>query len=55
MLKKFFIYPLLLHIIIDLSPYINQLKITLKIILKQKSNYFIVQSLLWHPLKASVW
>ena len=45
-LKSSLYIPLLLHIIIDLSPYINQLKITLKIMLKQKSNYFIAQSLL---------
>ena len=45
-LKKFFIYPLdPAHYIIRLLPFINCLKITLKVMLKQKSNYFIVQSL----------
>ena len=43
----------LLTIIIHLSPFINHLKITLKVMLKQKSNHFIVQSLSQHPLKAS--
>ena len=33
------------HTIIHLSLFINHLKITLKVMLKQKSNHFIVQSL----------
>ena len=37
MFEKFFMYPLLAHIIIHLSTFINYLKITLKVMLKQKS------------------
>ena len=33
------------HTIIHLSPIINHLKIALKIMLKQRSNHFIVQSM----------
>ena len=38
-LKSFFIYTL------APAPFINHLKISLKVMLKQKSNHFIVQSL----------
>ena len=44
---------LLPHTIIQLSPFIDLLKITLKVMLKRRSNHFIVQSLKQHPLKAS--
>ena len=36
---------LLLNTIIDLSPLINHLKVTLKVTLKQKPDHFILQSL----------
>ena len=42
-LKSSLYIHLLLHTIIHLSPFINHLKITLKVILKQKWNHFILQ------------
>ena len=42
-------------VIIHFSPFINDLKITLKVLLKQKSNHFTVQSLPHHPFKATTW
>ena len=42
-------------VIIYFSPFINDLKITLKVLFKQKSNHFTVQSLSHHLCKASTW
>ena len=44
MFKEFFVYPLAPHILIHPQPFLNHLKITLEVILKQKSDHFIVQS-----------
>ena len=52
-LKSSLYIHLLPHTIIQLSPFISHLKITLRVMLKQRSNHFIVQSLSQHPLKAS--
>ena len=52
-LKSSLYIHLLPHTIIQLSPFISHLKITLRVMLKQGSNHFIVQSLSQHPLKAS--
>ena len=42
-------------VVMYLPPFINHLKITLKVLLKQKSKHLIVQCLSQHPLKASTW
>ena len=36
-----------------MARFINLLKITFKVLLKQNWNYFLVQNLSWHPLKTS--
>ena len=51
-----FIYINHLQVVVTyLPPFINHLKITLKVLLKQKSKHLIVQCLSQHPLRASTW
>ena len=53
-----YIYIFIYHlprVIVHVPPFINHLKITLKALLKQRLNHFIVQSFSYYLLKASAW